>query len=241
MTKLRNLVLFGIVSVLLLTSCAPAAAPATGAESADAPQATEAQATGPEGTVVIRNMGNLTSWNPALTSDGASIQARNLLWPPLVNTDDTTGAPVPGLQSWEVSDDTLSYTFTIQDDAVWSDGTPITSADVKFMIDAIQSDIETVYESNVEQVVAVNVIDDKSYELALNEVNCAFLPGLSAIRLLPSHMYAADFSDFESSDFNLNPNVSGGPYVLDEWAPTEFEAFVADPDYWAGAPAIPIC
>ena len=184
-------------------------------------------------------MGNLTSWNPALTSDGASIQARNLLWPPLVNTDNTTGAPVPGLQSWEVSEDTLSYTFTIQEGAAWSDGTPITSADAKFMIEAIQSDIETVYESNVEQIVAVNIIDDKSYELVLNEVNCAFLPGLSAIRLLPSHMYAADFSDFESSDFNMNPNVSGGPYVLDEWAPTEFEAFVANPDYWDGAPAIP--
>ncbi len=234
MTKLRNLVLFGIVSLMLLTSCAPAGAPAPSAESADAPQAA-----GPEGTVVIRNMGNLTSWNPALTSDGASIQARNLLWPPLVNTDDATGAPVPGLQSWDVSEDTLSYTFTIQEDAVWSDGTPITSADVKFMIEAIQSDIETVYESDVEQIVAVNIIDDKSYELVLNEVNCAFLPGLSAIRLLPSHMYAADFSDFESSDFNMNPNVSGGPYVLDEWAPTEFEAFVANPDYWDGAPAIP--
>ncbi len=232
MTKLRTLVLFGIVSLMLLTSCAPAPAPS--AESGDAPQAA-----GPEGTVVIRNMGNLTSWNPALTSDGASIQARNLLWPPLVNTDNTTGAPVPGLQSWDVSEDTLSYTFTIQEGAAWSDGTPITSADVKFMIEAIQSDIETVYESDVEQIVAVNIIDDKSYELVLNEVNCAFLPGLSAIRLLPSHMYAADFSDFESSDFNMNPNVSGGPYVLDEWAPTEFEAFVANPDYWDGAPAIP--
>ena len=154
---------------------------------------------GPGATMVIRNMGNLTSWNPALTSDGASLQARSLLWPALINTDETTGAPVPGLQTWEVSEDSLTYTFQILEDAVWSDGTPITSADVKFMIEAIQSDIETVYEPMVEQIVEVNIINDKTYEVVLSEINCAFLSGLSAIRLLPSHKYAADFSDFESS------------------------------------------
>ncbi len=191
------------------------------------------------GTIVIRNMGNLTSWNPTLTSDGASIQARNLLWPALINTDSITGAPVPGLQSWEVSEDTLTYRFQIREDAVWSDGVPISSADVKFMIEAIQSDIESVDESAVEQIVAVNIIDEKNYEIELSEVNCAFLAGLSAIRLLPSHKYAADFSDFETSDFNMNPDISGGPYILDEWAPTEFEAFKANPNYWGGAPAIP--
>lgn len=190
-------------------------------------------------TIVIRNMGNLTSWNPALTSDGASIQARSLLWPALVNTDETTGAPVPGLQSWEVSEDTLTYSFHILEEAIWSDGVPISSADVKFMIEAIQSDIDTSYESHVEQIVAVNIIDEKNYEIVLSEVNCAFLSGLSDIRLLPSHRYAADFSDFESSGFNMNPNVSGGPYILDEWAATEFEAYSANPDYWGGAPAIP--
>ena len=114
---------------------------------------------GPEGTMVIRNMGNLTSWNPALTNDGASTQARSLLWPALINTDETTGAPVPGLQTWEVSEDSLTYTFTIREDAVWSDGTPISSADVKFMIEAIQLDVETVYESVFEKIVEVNIID----------------------------------------------------------------------------------
>jgi len=191
------------------------------------------------GTIVIRNMGNLTAWNPALTDDGASMQARSLLFPALVNTDETTGAPIPGFQSWEVSDDTLTYTFHILEEAVWSDGVPISSADVKFMIEAIQSDIETVYESRVEQIVAVNIIDEKNYEIVLSEVNCAFLGGLSGIRLLPSHKYAADFSDFESGGFNMNPNVSGGPYILDGWAPTEFERFSANPDYWGGAPKIP--
>ena len=91
----------------------------------------------------------------------------------------------------------------------------------------------------LKQIVEVNIIDEKNYEIVLSEVNCAFLSGLSNIRLLPSHKYAADFSDFEDSDFNMNPDVSGGPYILEEWAPTEFEAYQANPGYWGGAPAIP--
>lgn len=235
MKSRHSLVLFILLGLLALTACTAGVI-----NSETATETTDTSASTAEtGTMVIRNMGNLTSWNPALTSDGASIQARSLLWPALINTDEATGAPVPGFQSWEVSEDTLTYTFQIREDAVWSDGTPISSADVKFIIEAIQSDIETVYETQVEQIVAVNIIDEKNYEIVLNEVNCAFLSGLSAIRLLPSHKYAADFSDFESSDFNMNPDVSGGPYILAEWAPTEFEAYRANPDYWGGAPAIP--
>jgi peptide/nickel transport system substrate-binding protein len=190
-------------------------------------------------TIVIRNMGNLTSFNPEISSDGASDQARRLLWPGLINIDETTGAPIPGFQSWEVSADSLTYTFHIFDEAVWSDGVPITSTDVKFIIEAIQSDFEGINESKVAQIVAVNIIDDKNYEMVLNEINCAFLSGLSAIRLLPAHKYAADFSDFETSDFNMNPDISGGPYILEEWAATEFEAYRANPTYWGGEPEIP--
>lgn len=235
MKSLHLLVLLTLLSTLTFACAEGGVTPSeTAMETTDSAESAEQT-----GTIVIRNMGNLTSWNPALTSDGASIQARNLLWPALIETDGTTGEPVPGLQTWEVSDDTLSYSFTISDDATWSDGTPISSTDVKFIIDAIQSDIETVFESAVEQIVAVNIIDEKNYEVVLDEVNCAFLPGFGSIRLLPAHKFAADFSDFESSDFNMNPDISGGPYILEEWAPTEFEAYTANPDYWGGAPAIP--
>ncbi|HRW07182.1 MAG TPA: ABC transporter substrate-binding protein [Caldilineaceae bacterium] len=237
MKRLHLFVLLTLLASLTLTACATATAPTQSDSAADT--VTTASSGEQTGTIVIRNMGNLTSWNPTLTSDGASLQARNLLWPALINTDETTGEPVPGLQTWEVSDDTLTYTFHIRDDATWSDGTPISSTDVKFIIDAIQSDIETVFETAVEQIVAVNIIDEKSYEVVLDENNCAFLPSFGAIRLLPAHKYAADFSDFESSDFNMNPDISGGPYILEEWAPTEFEAYTANPDYWGGAPAIP--
>ncbi|MEL6407481.1 MAG: ABC transporter substrate-binding protein [Chloroflexota bacterium] len=193
-----------------------------------------------EDTVVIRGFGNIVTFNPALTNDGASFQAYALLFPTPLDVDSFTGEVIPGLTDYEVSADGLTYTFTIQEGAIWSDGTPITSADMKFVIEAAQQDdINTIYEEEVSQISAVNIIDDSTYEIVLEEINCAALGGLQGIRFMPAHKYAADFSDFDSSDFNMNPDISGGPYILEEWAPDEFQRFRANPDFYGGEPNIP--
>ncbi|MCK6581108.1 MAG: ABC transporter substrate-binding protein [Anaerolineae bacterium] len=191
-------------------------------------------------TVVIRGFGNIVTFNPALSSDGASYQAYSLLFPSPVETDPFTGETVPGLTNWVASDDGLTYTFTIREGAVWSDGTPITAQDMAFSIGAAQNtDLGTIWESNADLVESVTIIDDRTYEVKMSDVNCAALSDFAAIRFLPSHKFAADYSDFASSDFNMNPDVSGGPYILEEWAPDEFQRFRANPDFWGGAPQIP--
>lgn len=193
-----------------------------------------------EDTIVIRGFGNIVTFNPALTTDGASFQAYSLLFPSPVNVDPFTGETVPGLTNWEVSEDGLTYTFTIQEGAVWSDGTPISSQDMAFAIGAGQNEeLSTVWASNVELIEAVDIIDERTYEVTLSDVNCAALSDFGAIRFLPAHKYAEDYSDFGDSDFNLNPDISAGPYILEEWAPDEFQRFRANPDYWAGEPNIP--
>jgi peptide/nickel transport system substrate-binding protein len=191
-------------------------------------------------TIVIRGFGNLVTFNPALSTDGASYQAFSLLFPSPVTVDPFTGETVPGLTDWEVSDDGLTYTFTIREGAVWSDGTPITSQDMAFSIGAgMDEALGTTWQDNTEQVASVNIIDDRTYEVILSDVNCAALSQLGEIRFLPAHKFAEDYSDFTTSDFNMNPDVSGGPYILEEWAPDEFQRFRANPDFWAGEPNIP--
>src|SRR5262245_25454342 len=72
---------------------------------------------GASDTVVIRGLGNISTFNPVLASDGASLQAYSILFPQAIGTDPDSGKAVPGLTSWTVSDDGLTYTFTIQKDA----------------------------------------------------------------------------------------------------------------------------
>src|SRR5690606_18999788 len=55
---------------------------------------------------------------------------------------------------------------------------------------------------------------------------------------LPSHLYAADFSDVETSSENTRPTVSRGPYVFDDRQQDEFIRFVANDTYYLGRPQI---
>lgn len=66
----------------------------------------------------------------AVTDPGASMLG-DLLWSRLTATDPTTAAPVPALaESWEAEPDQTRFTFHLRADAVFSDGSPVTSVDV---------------------------------------------------------------------------------------------------------------
>lgn len=191
-------------------------------------------------TIVIRGLGNITNFNPALSQDGASLQAYNLLWPPPYEVDSKSGTPMPGLTSWVVSDDGLTYTFTIRKDANWSDGKPITSADMKFVIDAVQSpQVKSGLKANAQYIKEVKVVDDKTYQIILSQASCTALSDFEFFRFMPSYRFKSDFSDFETNTITTNPDISGGPYILVEAKPDQYQRYKANPTYWKGAPKIP--
>ena len=194
-----------------------------------------------EGTLNVRGLGNVATYNQILTSDGAALQAYALLWPSAFRPDPFTSEWVPSLTTWEISNDGLTFTFHIEENANWSDGVPITSADMKFVIEAIQSDnVPSPNKDAVKSIVAVNIINNKTYELVLNEPNCAALGDFFSLRFMPSHRYEPDFSDIETNSLNSNPDISGGPFILEEIVPDSFQRYRANPDYYEGPPGVAI-
>jgi ABC-type transport system substrate-binding protein len=156
-------------------------------------------AQGPEETL-LRGLvgGDISTLNPALASDSSSIDVSSFLWDGLWEPDPATGAPLPKLATWEVSEDGMTYTFTINEDAMWSDGSPITTDDVLFVYNAILDDsVPSPRKADLELVESVNAIDEKTFEVVLSAVNCTVWGGaFNALTPLPSALYAADFSDF---------------------------------------------
>jgi peptide/nickel transport system substrate-binding protein len=189
--------------------------------------------------VVLRSIGNVSTLNPIMWTDGGSFNVVAQIWPLPFTVNRDSGLPEPGLTTWEISEDGLTYTFKIRDDAFWSDGTPITSADVKFTYDAAASDIvESPRKSNTTSFAAVNVVDDKTYEVVLNEVNCAVMQDFAAIPWMPAHRFAPDFSDVVSNPLNQMSDISGGPYIVEEIVPDQYQKLTANPSFWGGEPAI---
>ncbi len=70
-----------------------------------------------------------------LPGDQASLSAVEMLYTGLVQFNDNLQVEPQLAQSWQVSSDGLRYTFTLRPNLKFSDGAPLTSADVAYSID----------------------------------------------------------------------------------------------------------
>ncbi|MFN3978888.1 MAG: ABC transporter substrate-binding protein [Caldilinea sp.] len=177
--------------------------------------------------------------NPILSSDSASAAIHSMLVPGLIGQDPVSGAFVPeGSMSerWEVSDDGLVWTFHLRDGVTWSDGEPVDAADFKFTYDAIASDlVETPRKSSVELIESIEVIDPLTIQVTFKQVKCDGLGDLG-LGWLPSHLFAPDFSDVMTNDYNQAPSVSAGPFVFQSWTRDDNTILTRNESYWEGAP-----
>jgi peptide/nickel transport system substrate-binding protein len=184
--------------------------------------------------------GDISTLNPALITDGNSNSVAGFLFNGLSKPNKETGLPEPDLATWEVSDDGLTYTFTLKD-VNWSDGTPITANDVKFTYDAIMSDlVQSPRTADMANIASVEVVDDKTLVVTLSQADCTIWGGAFASFVpLPSSKFAADFSDFMENPFNTAPDVVSGQYVFVEHSAGEFVRLEANPAHYQGQPEIP--
>ena len=179
------------------------------------------------------------SLNPILANTSAATSVNRLLYPVLLGRNPYTGqlgSDSAMAQSWEVSADGLTYTFTLRPDVIWSDGDPVDAADLKFTYDAILSEqVESPYTAALDNLAGIDVLDPLHIQVRFRQALC---DGLDILRIgwLPSHLYAADFTDIMTNSANSNPAVSAGPFVFQSWAPGENIVMRRNQRYWQGAP-----
>lgn len=92
------------------------------------------------GTLVTTISNNPKVINPILSDDANSSALEPFLWATLFTEDRDTLAPLPYLaESYTVSADRKFYTFTLNKNAKWEDGTPVTAEDVKFSFETLMN------------------------------------------------------------------------------------------------------
>jgi len=181
--------------------------------------------------------GEATLLNPILSIDLTAQAVAKKIFPVLLGQDPETGALVPNelAQDWSVSDDGLVYTFELQDDVTWSDGEPVTAYDIKFTYDAMAVDsIQSPLSTAVQELEKVEVLGDYEIAVTLAGRQCTFLQILN-YPILPSHLYADDFSDFLSNPQTLEPTVGAGPFVFAQ-RDSNTIVLARNESYWRGAP-----
>lgn len=127
---------------------------------------------------------------------------------------------------YNLSADGMTWTFTIRDDAFFTDGEKVTASDVAFTLEtakAAQGSVDLTYmESAVAQ-------DDTTVVITLAKPTSIFLNTLASIGIVPEHAY--------DKDYGINP-VGSGPYKFVEWKTLEQIIFTANEDYYGNVPAI---
>jgi len=144
---------------------------------------------------------------------------------------------VPGLaESWEVSEDGLTYTFHLRPNVVFSDGTPMTSADVLYSWVRAANDPEqhwtftlTALKRDAKgQVEGISAPDDTTVAVELAQ---PWAPFLSDVAMFNMSVISKAFA--EGHEERLVEECMGtGPFALAEWKKGESLRLVKNSNYW---------
>jgi peptide/nickel transport system substrate-binding protein len=148
-------------------------------------------------------------------------------------------------ESWEISEDGLTYTFTLREGATFSDGSPVTAEDVAFTFNRMIN-VKGQPSSLATTIAGAEAAEDGTFVLTLSEPDPAILSKLvaSGSSIVNAELVtanggtdAADADTTDTAEEFLNSNSAGsGPYVLESWEPQVETVLVRNENYWGEAP-----
>ena len=161
---------------------------------------------------------------------------------------DAAAKVIPGVaESHEVSEDGLTYTFSLRDDARWSNGDPVTAGDFVFSLRRIMDpatrakyanilypikNAEAINDGTMEpSELGVRAVDDKTLEIVLEQPTPFFLELLTHQTGLPVHPPSVE----EHGDDFVRPEniVTNGAYTLQSFVPNDKIVVVKNPEFHA--------
>lgn len=198
------------------------------------------------------------TWLPFRASGGAETQVFDLIFSRLIRFDADYNL-IPDLaERFEINDDASEFTFYLRQNVTWHDGEPFTARDVIFTyrlameegVGASQynklSQIQgaAAYRAGeADDVTGLEMIDDYTVKITLEQPNIAFLIGAahnnSLVWILPEHILGdADPTALDQHEFAQNPTVGTGPFTFVEYVPDQYVQTQANLDYFLGAPKL---
>lgn len=152
----------------------------------------------------------------------------------------------PALASeWSVSDDGLTYTFSLRDDVTFANGDSLSADDVVFSFTRLQN-VMSNPSFLANPIVGIEAMDDLTVAVTLAEprpsflsemVNSAFSIANDSEVIAAGGTNADDAADTDTARDFFDQNSAGtGPYILESWTPQEETVLVRNENYWGEAP-----
>ncbi len=142
---------------------------------------------------------------------------------------------IPGLaSSWKSSNHGLTWTYTMRPNLKWSDGQPLTSADVAYTINRSRTDGWLNYTSTTANIKAT--APNPRTVVLRTSVPDPKLPTMD-VYVVPKHVYEK-ISKKSFTKYPAQDGVGSGPFTLDKYVKGQYIRMKANPNYWHGKPAV---
>jgi peptide/nickel transport system substrate-binding protein len=201
----------------------------------------EEQATVEGGTVLFGDEQEPTILNGTLIDGNSLVTSKvfNNIFPgAYVIQPDFSMAPWLLDGEAEFTEDPFSVTYTIRDEAEWSDGTPITADDFIFTLEIYDEDADHAEQitsrAGYELITDYEVDGDKTITFNFEEPYAPWQ--LMFSNVFPAHEFEGE--DWETFMNDELPDISGGPYVFDSWDRGTQLRLVRNDAYWDGDVAL---
>jgi peptide/nickel transport system substrate-binding protein len=170
--------------------------------------------------------------DPQKTSNYFSFQVLENVFDTLVEPDENLEMQPALAESWELSDDQLTWTFTLRDGVTFHDGSEFTADDVVYSFNRIiDEELSNAWKfGNVESVTAA---DDATVEIKVTQPSPNLLSSLGGFK----GMAIVEEQNAESGDIATDP-IGTGPFAFEDYASGDSITLSANKDYWGGAPKI---
>ncbi len=197
---------------------------------------------------------------PGLATDAFNQNLTRILFDGLADENGELELEPRLAEKWDLAPDNLSVTVTLNEDAKWSDGEPITSDDVLFSFNAFVSPdmlalggdggsgLSTVigYEAiqdgddvSFEDTGGFEKVSDTEFTIHLNEVDASSISNILTMRPIPKHILGEEpIKDWQNHAYVQEPNVTSGPYYVEEVRKPTTTIMKANDDYYLGKPNI---
>ena len=186
-------------------------------------------------TFAVGTTQDIDSINPLVGALVIDYEIWNLQYATLTDKAADDFAVTPGLaESWEVSDDGLTVTYTLREGLEWSDGQPLTADDIAYTINRSR-DEEWINHIATTANLDAMVIDERTVEITTS-VPDPKLPVMD-VYIVPKHIY--DQYDAEAIyEYDGQDGVGSGPFTVTEVRKGEFIRMAKNPNWWGQEPVM---
>jgi len=178
---------------------------------------------------------------PYLSSGTKDIEASSLVLEPLGRYTETgelvpyLAEEIPTVENGGVSEDLKSITWKLKEGLLWSDGSPVTSADVKFTADyCMDPEGGCAQLAKFDHIASIDTPDDLTvvvnFDEAMPNPYGPFMGGQSPILQKAQFESCTGAAASTCTEANFNP-IGTGPFVVDEFKPNDVISLSANPNY----------